>query len=145
MSRQIFKGHFSYLLSDPEGTTFKQDIPFEMSLDFKNDTFKGTLVDDETKGLFEKPITVNGFVEADQISFVVMYPHNYWIDKITNQVIIDYQNDYPGCQYIGVYNLEADKYEGEWTITVKQNKTGNWQTDTIDIYISGTWEMQRVE
>lgn len=141
--RQIWKGHFTYINEDEEGAVHEDVNTFEMELVFNKNSFSGTKFDHDTKNLFDKPITVNGFIEDKIISFIVMYPYYFYIDEEGNTVI-DYETQYPGSQYEGKYNTEEKKFEGLWKIQIGDFKEGLFQDDYIEEFISGNWEMKRI-
>lgn len=142
---QIWKGFFSYFSEEEDGELIEERISFEMKLKYSNGTFEGTTVDEETKGLFKEPITVKGFAEGKFINFVVQYPHNYYYDEKSNQLKVDYNDDYPGCEYTGEYDEIESKFFGEWKLEVKKRKTGLFQNDFIVKSYTGYWEMKRIE
>lgn len=139
---QLWKGYFSYLLEDQNGKLFEDRTSYVMKLDFNNGSFTGTTVDEETKELFTDPITVKGFIEGKFINFIVQYPHNYYFDEESNQYIIEYEEDYPGCEYTGEYDEVDCKYFGEWRIIIEENKTGLFQDTYTEQSYTGYWEMK---
>ena len=82
---KIWKGKFSY---NPEEYGVVDDVNFEMYVSFKNGKFEGKVYDDEFRELCEELAFVKGFVEKNQIYFVVTYPISYAIDE-NDKVQID--------------------------------------------------------
>jgi len=144
IGRQKWKGHFTYVNELEGGTIFENEVPFEMDLIFNKNSFSGTTIDEETKGLFDRPITVNGFVEGEEISFIVMYPYNYYVTE-EGKIVVDFDNDYPGCEYEGKYDTDESKFAGEWTLVIDEFKEGQFQPDYIQEFLSGNWEMRKVK
>ncbi len=151
MSTQIniiktFKGHFSYLYFDEHGEAIEGDhVKFEMQLEFDGDNFHGSRVDEESEGLFDKPITVNGFIEGHLISFIVKYPYGYYFDEEKQCLVADKKSEYPGCEYEGYYNEELDCYIGRWIIIEDAQNEGTYQTDQILEVSEGCFEMKEVK
>ena len=144
LNRQKFKGFFSYTNQDENGIEFEESVNFEMELEFNQGSFKGTTIDEETKDLFNEPITVEGFIEDEMINFVVTYPNNYYFDLEQNKLVVEKNKAYPGCEYLGSYNKDSNKFEGEWRLPIEQNNIGSLQTDYTELYDSGNWEMKRI-
>tara|TARA_B100000745_G_C20028484_1_gene350008 strand:- start:146 stop:580 length:435 start_codon:yes stop_codon:yes gene_type:complete len=142
--RTVWKGYFSYL-SFPEALEDIYKVNFIMTLDFSNASFKGETIDEESRGLFENPITVSGFVDGDFISFIVQYPHNYFFDEELGRYVVDYQNPYPGCEYSGEYIAETGKYSGTWMLLADEKREGKFQNDFIQEHLVGYWEMSQVQ
>ena len=145
MQNQIWSGFFSYFSEDQNGELIEDRIPFEMKLKYDNGYFEGTTVDEESKGLFEEPIAVKGFTDGKLINFIVQYPHDYYFDENLNKIVVDYNKDYPGCEYTGEYNEMESKYIGEWRIVMKEKKTGLFQSDYLVKSYVGYWEMKRIK
>lgn len=142
IGRQKWEGYFTYVNELEDGTISEDRVSFEMELVFDNGSFSGTTVDEETKGLFDEPITVNGFVVENEISFIVMYPHNYLIGE-DGGVVIDHETDYPGCEYEGEFDADENKFIGEWHLIAHENRQGIFQSSYLQEVHSGNWEMWR--
>lgn len=143
IQNQIWSGFFSYFSEDQNGELIEDRIPFEMKFD--NGSFEGTRVDEESKGLFKEPITVKGFTDGKLISFIVQYPHDYYFDENLNKLVLDYNKDYPGCEYTGEYDEIESNYFGEWRLELKEKRTGLFQNDYLVESYSGYWEMKRIK
>ena len=142
---QLWRGYFSYFSEDQNGELLEDRVSYEMKLEYNNGSFTGTTIDEETKELFNDPITVNGFTEGKFISFIVQYPYNYYFDEESNQLKVNYKEEYPGCEYAGEYDEVESKYFGEWKIKLKEKKTGLFQDGYIEQSYNGYWEMERIK
>ena len=146
LNKQNFKGFFTYTNVDEDGLEFEETVNFIMELEFNASSFKGTSVDEETKDLFSKPITVEGIIEDDIINFNVKYPNNYYYDPEKGELVIEKDKPYPGCEYLGSYNKDQNKYDGEWRLPVEvdQNDINSSQSDYSEVFDSGSWEMSKI-
>ena len=139
--KQFWVGKFTYSNSKEEAEGKTKEVPYVMELDFRDGEFHGTTIDQESKDLFSEPITVNGFLEKDFISFIVMYPHNYYFDDQENKFIVEYGRDYPGCEYEGNFNTSENCFEGTWKIIIGEFKEGLFQEESGFDFVHGKWKM----
>lgn len=118
------------------------DVPFEMKINFDKGLISGVRTDDESSEVFDrsKPIRVTGEANGKHIKFVVMYPGRYYANEFC-ELTVDYNDKYPGCNYVGEWQESEQKYVGEWEIDINQAKLSNSSTDVV--YAKGTWEMWR--
>ncbi len=141
--KQQYKGFFKYTNVDQDGLEFEETVNFIMDLEFNKGSFKGSTIDDETQNLFSDPIIVEGAIEDDMINFSVNYPNNYYFDPEKGELVVEKDKPYPGCEYLGSYNKDEDKYEGEWRLPVEQNGVSSSQ-DYSEVFDSGSWEMSKI-
>lgn len=141
INREKWVGSFTYLDKWKE-VIMATEVPFEMWVTVEGNVLSGYRIDDESKELFNKPVTVEGTIKGDEISFEVMYPGRYFANDL-GELAVNYDDEYPGCIYTGRWNEKTNKYEGEWEIDLEKAKEKNPDTDVV--YSRGTWEMSRLE
>ena len=138
-----WSGFFTYMeqVISTEEWFERKRVPFIASLDiYANGSIKGTTTDDESKDLFDSPATIEGFTNDGFISFIVKYPHSYFEDE--NGIMqVEYGVDYPGCHYEGWLNEQGNKFTGEWTIRVSEQRKGLIGKEFEIFEVWGTWEM----
>jgi len=139
--REKWIGAFTYLDTWKE-VIMATEVPFEMWFTVEDGVLSGIRVDDESKDLFDKPITVEGTIQGDEIHFTVMYPGRYYAND-QGELAVDHDDQYPGCIYTGRWNSKTKKYEGDWEIDLEKARENNPNTDVV--YAKGTWEMSRAE
>lgn len=136
---EIWKGFFSYEDGYSSLTSLKE-VKFLINIFIDDFSFKGVAEDEESKEYFDKPATVKGFFENDFISFVMKYPHLYFLDE-NNKIVVDKQSKHPDVNYYGVFDRESKSYKGEWEMIydVEQLSDG-----IIEEVFSGNWELKKV-
>ncbi len=143
INREVWIGSFWYELENDLGEFKEIEVTWTLTIDVDDGSFKGVRIDEETKDLFGTEVSVNGFKEGDEISFVVKYPFNYYSDDLTGDLIALSDQPHPGAKYFGTWNSGEKKYEGRWTVDLFEEPIGEFQTDTIVSSIEGDWEMKR--
>ncbi|MBO6515019.1 MAG: hypothetical protein JJ975_00530 [Bacteroidia bacterium] len=140
-----WKGFYAYHDVQDNGIEHITRIPFTMNIEFDNGKITGTTWDVESDGLFDDPITIKGFMVDDRTSFMVTYPCLWYWDEEQNGFVKDEENKDYEVHYSGEYNNHSKCYQGDWTITLEEEREGKWQTDYNEKFLEGTWEMERVE
>ncbi len=143
INRRIWKGSFSYEVINPDEIVVVVTVPFTMEVEMEKNSFVGFRVDDESKDLFDEPVKVKGFIENDFISFIIQYPHDYYMDYETGEAFVEKDMKHPGVTYEGSFDHQTNSYKGEWIILVAEELDPNNPGDYIEQLLTGTWEMRR--
>lgn len=131
----IWKGRYSY---EPEFDILNSH-PFELILEFESDHFEGVAIEDEFTTLTNESPNVNGFIDADLISFTKQYPFQFELDE-NGQLVID--RSLPGHEvvYEGRFKPEIGQWEGTWEIITDEVKLSAEEYKTEMVY--GSWRMK---
>ncbi|MDP5200891.1 hypothetical protein [Flavobacterium sp. DG2-3] len=138
-NEQTWKGSFSYL----EGYDIIDsyiNVSFKMNLTFDGDSFVGTTIDSESENIITEPILVKGFIENDQISFVVNYPYHYYKDE-NDEILVDKNLSHPNIEYLGFYDQAEKKFFGTWEMIISTEKIT--EEEYIEEVASGGFEIYR--
>lgn len=114
-------------------------VPFYVEWTNVDGVLTGTCTDDETKMYFDRPSTIQGFVEGEVISFIKRYPC-YWTVDEAGEVIIYEREPSMDIHYSGTF--VDGHYEGEWEMTIAY-KTEEGFPKEYDC--TGTWVLYREE
>lgn len=137
----IWKGFFEYEL-DKE---LNERVDFTLDLLFEQNSFSGFGVDRESKSLFkEGDVRIKGFIDGDLISFIKVYPYNYFFNEETSRFEIDYSIKNHTVEYLGYFQRETQKYEGTYRAVIDSGMPG---TDGLyeEEFYTGYWEMSRID
>ncbi|MFT3823970.1 MAG: hypothetical protein QM731_08615 [Chitinophagaceae bacterium] len=106
----------NYIYGDPYPEGIKGiSIPFNIEWTNVDGILTGTCIDDETKIHFDRPATIQGFIENGVISFIKKYPCRYSIDEAGN-VTLHRRESAIDIHYSGSW--VEDHFEGEWEMTL---------------------------
>lgn len=114
--QQNWSGHFTYAVYDDKGNASDKEekrIAFKIVINLHNGTFTGTSIDEESKHLFNEPVTVKGFIEKNLMSFTMQYPFLYYINE-QGELATDREQEHPKIRYTGFFNDTKDEIVGEW-------------------------------
>lgn len=129
-------GNYVYDEPHPEGTK-SIPVPFYVEWTIVDGILTGTCTDDETKMHFDRPSTIQGFIEDEVISFIKRYPCSWNADETGNVIL--YEREPPiDIHYSGT--LVDDHYEGEWEMTIVY-KTEDGFPQEYDCI--GTWSLYK--
>ncbi|MHC0446152.1 hypothetical protein ACWA1F_12130 [Flavobacterium sp. 3-218] len=138
-NEQTWKGSFSYLEGYDVIDSYI-NVSFKMNLIFDGDSFVGTTIDSESENIITEPILVKGFIENDQISFVVNYPYHYYKDE-NDKILIDKNLSHPNIEYLGFYDQVEKKFFGTWEMIISAEKIT--EEEYIEEVASGGFEIYR--
>ena len=139
--KQNWKGYFTYLEGYDTIEQYKQ-VEFTLELTFNDkNSFIGFSTDVESKNAFNKPASVKGFIENDQISFVVKYPCLYYKDQKGN-IILDESSEHPDIHYLGFFDDENNIVNGNWEMTVYEEKYADGYLEEI---LNGEFQMRKTQ
>ena len=62
---------------------------FQIEWTIKDGRIKGSSLDEECKGLFSEPASIEGFIDGDFVSFIKKYPACWGYDEEHNLCIMD--------------------------------------------------------
>lgn len=114
--QQNWSGYFTYATYDEKGniaTRGDKSVPFKIAIHLHDGVFTGTSTDEESKSLFNEPITIKGFIEKNLCSFTMQYPHLYYLNK-EGELKTDPNQQHPKIRYTGFFNDTEDEIIGEW-------------------------------
>ncbi|MBL4585830.1 MAG: hypothetical protein JKX84_02040 [Flavobacteriales bacterium] len=143
LNKERWEGSFIYNLEDDQGVWEGRMVNWLMEIDLDQDSFTGIRVDEETKEAFSELVTVEGFKEGDQISFIVKYPCNYYSDPESGEVILIPNEAHPGVRHTGEYDSKRKEYAGTWEVNFMDEAIGVFQEDYFSHNMVGTWAMKR--
>lgn len=113
-----------------------------MNINIEENVITGTKIDKETEVIFKDDLpSFKGFVDGDWINFILKYPYNYGYDE-NGKVVAFKDEEYPGCEYNGLYNHKEKRYEGEWKIVVDRWTKGIFSLEEYVEELFGYWEIQ---
>jgi hypothetical protein len=129
-------GEYTYGKGYPEedqGTS----VVFNLVMNYEEGDITGSCTDDESLKIFDKPATIQGFIDNDFISFIKKYPSLWTIDEKGNAQIFE---DIPPIE-IHYYGHFADnKFSGEWDMSFEiEDEHG----DSHFASCAGTWSMYK--
>jgi len=113
--KRIFHG--KYFAIDQNGNESPFEFRMEVELDDEQ-SFTGTVWEEEFSGITGKGLTVKGFIDENHISFVKQYPCLYDAGE-NGEIIIDESKHGHEVIYDGHWNEELGSWFGEWEIEVK--------------------------
>lgn len=120
MKRVKFKGWFA--CEDWNFIGGERIVYFQMDVIDNKGNFEGTATDDESREAFkDDAITVKGFFDDGVISFLKMYPYNYYG---TNHygVEVDYSKKNHVVEYFGVWDDVEHKFVGTYTVVNNKHR-----------------------
>jgi hypothetical protein len=138
-NKQIWEGIFTYEDGYDEADQYI-DVNFKMELIFTDSSFTGFSTDSESKGLFDKPADVKGFVDDEKISFILNYPCSYYKDD-NGRLVLDRESKHPEIHYLGFWDGDKNNVYGTWEMKIYEEKHGD---DYIEDLATGAFEMRRV-
>ncbi len=134
----LWKGEFT--LGPEYGPRAGKNIDFTADLKEDDDfSIEGICIENETKGFFKEPVTINGFREDVFISFVKKYPCLLLVDEKGNY-IVDKEKEHPDIEYEGELDPETGRIEGTFsTYSIVEDLDGN----RFEVVYTGTWFLER--
>lgn len=136
-SNQKWKGFFDYGVDEYDYTR----VEFYIEIVISDNSFEGISVDEESKDLFKESTKIKGFFDENIISFVMKYPHAYYINDV-GDLEVDEEEKHPDIHYYGEFDKTSNSYKGKWEITYVLEDYGDEQI--TEVY-SGNWELKRKE
>jgi len=139
MKRVKFKGWYSY--EDANFLSGERIVYFQMEvLDIKG-SFEGTATDDESREAFKNEvITVKGFFDDGIISFLKIYPYNYYGAAHYN-VEVDYSKKHHTIEYFGVWDEIDHKFVGTYSVVDNKHQVKDPIGVFSELFYEGYWEM----
>ena len=104
------------------------------------DTFTGICIEDVSE-FFDEPITVEGFIEDNFISFTKKYPCLYLKDE-NNNFKIDPRYEHGDIYYSGEYDLEENKFQGEFELI---SDSFPYMEGWMEAIYRGSWTMFKID
>jgi hypothetical protein len=113
-------------------------VPFELDMTVLNGNVQGECRDDETKHHFDRPATIEGTLQDNQITFIKKYPW-FWDHDQHNKPRFFPKLPAREVRYTG--RFENGKFTGEWLISsLYTDESGQ----VLEYRGTGTWEMTKV-
>ncbi len=95
----------------------KKPTRFVIEFTEENGTIKGSCIDEDTKEVFDKPATIDGYMEGGIINFVKTYPCYCEWDVESNKPRVFEDIPSQNIQYVG-WLVDDQHYEGDWEYSV---------------------------
>ncbi len=132
-----WKGVYTQYLNENEFL----EIDFEMMLNENEDGFNGICQDLEIEIGTKEKSSIRGFCEDSMISFIKVYENAIYLDRDTNEFVLDQENSGRDIHYYGTYNHDTEQFEGSWEIETSEDQIAE---EKMNIGIEyGSWFMKR--
>lgn len=119
-----------------EGKSFD----FTLELIENDGDIEGICIEPGISEIFDKPITVNGFISDSFLSFTKQYPYMYYYDEF-GKIIMEKDKPHPEISYSGEFDFNSDSFIGEFEMVVDSINYGEgWLEDIL----RGTWTLKRL-
>lgn len=139
MKRVKFKGWFACV--DWNFIGGERIVYFQMDVIDNKGNFEGTATDDESREAFkDEVITVKGFFDDGVISFLKMYPYNYY-GTDHYQVDVDHSRKNHVVEYMGIWDDVEHKFVGTYAVVNNKHELDDVIGIFNETYYEGDWEM----
>lgn len=122
------------------GELENKELYFSANISQNLEIFSGVSVDTGGVGANPDKAVINGFIDGNEISFVLQYASTAWFDE-NNKVVIEKNKPGPEINYWGTFDPLTNMVEGHWEIVISSEQVGYGWLDDI---ATGTWSMQRI-
>lgn len=117
-----------------------QEAEFRLFVEaYHEGTFSGRVIDWDGFGVDGEVSILEGFVDADLISFTKQYDKRFFIDELGNPFVDD---TLPGHKvfYQGRFDAHSNQFVGHWEII---EEVAHTPQVTFEQVASGTWRMHK--
>lgn len=122
------------------GELENKELYFSVDITQNLDTFTGIALDTGGVGANPNKAAINGFVDGNEISFVMQYSSTARFDE-NNKVVIEKDKPSPEINYWGTFDPLTNVIEGNWEIVINSEQIGYGYLDDI---ATGSFSMRKV-